>query len=95
VETESKPMTKLIDALTARTRFGELMDEVDADQVRFVVSRRGKAKVVILSVRDYLRNVIKQPDLLTTIQVSAQKAGLDKLSEAEIDVEIAAHRQSK
>jgi prevent-host-death family protein len=88
-------MTKLIDALTARTRFGELMDEVDADQVRFVVSRRGKAKVVILSVRDYLRNVIKQPDLLTTIQVSAQKAGLDKLSEAEIDVEIAAHRQSK
>ena len=95
METESKPMTKLIDALTARTRFGELMDEVDADQVRFVVSRRGKAKVVILSVRDYLRNVIKQPDLLTTIQVSAQKAGLDKLSEAEIDVEIAAHRQSK
>lgn len=95
MEAEIKPLTKLIDALTARTRFGELMDEVDADQVRFVVSRRGKAKVVILSVRDYLKNVIKQPDLLTTIQVSAQEAGLDKLSEAEIDAEIAAHRQSK
>ena len=67
------------------------MDEVDADQVRFVVSRRGKAKVVILSVRDYLKNVIKQPgDTLTTIQVSAQKAGLDNFSEAKIDAEIVA-----
>ena len=95
MEAEIKPMTKLIDALTARTRFGELMDEVDADQVRFVVSRRGKAKVVILSVRDYLKNVVKQPELLTTIQVSAQEAGLDKLTEAEIDAEIAVHRQAK
>ncbi len=51
--------------------------------------------MVILSVRDYLRNVIKQPDLLTNIQVSAPEAGLAKLSEAEIDAEIAAHRQSK
>ena len=72
----------------ARTRFGELMDEVDADQVRFVVSRRGKAKVVILSVRGYLGNVIKQPDLLTNIQVSAPEAGLAKLPEAEIDTEV-------
>ena len=95
MEAEIKPLTKLIDALTARTRFGELMDEVDADQVRFVVSRRGKAKVVILSVRDYLKNVIKQPDLLTTIQVGAREAGLAELSEAEIDAEIAAHRRSK
>jgi len=95
MEAEARPITKLSDALTARTRFGELMDEVDADQVRFVVSRRGKAKVVILSVRGYLGNVIKRPDLLTNIQVSAPEAGLAKLSEAEIDAEIAAHRQSK
>lgn len=78
-----------------RTRFGKLIDEVDADQVRFVVSRRGKAKVVILSVRDYLKNVVKQPEFLTTIQLSAQEAGLDKLSEEEIEAEIAAYRKSK
>jgi prevent-host-death family protein len=87
-------MTKLIDALTARTRFGELMDEVDADQVRFVVSRRGKAKVVIMSVRDYLMNVVKQPELLTRIQLSGQKAGLNKITEAEIEAEIAAYRKA-
>jgi len=95
MEAEVKPITKLIDALTARTRFGELMDEVEADQVRFVVSRRGKAKVVILSVRDYLRNVVKQPELLTKIQLSAQEAGLDKITDQEIDAEISGYRKSK
>jgi prevent-host-death family protein len=90
-----KSMTKLIDALTARTRFGELMDEVEADQVRFVVSRRGKAKVVIMSVRDYLMNVVKQPELLAKIQLSAQAAGLDKVTEEEIDAEISAYRKAE
>jgi len=94
VESGAKSITKLIDALTARTRFGELMDEVDADQVRFVVSRRGKAKVVIMSVRDYLTNVVKQPELLTRIQLSAQAAGLDKITEKEIDAEIATYRKA-
>jgi prevent-host-death family protein len=90
-----KSMTKLIDALTARTRFGELMDEAEADQVRFVVSRRGKAKVVIMSVRDYLMNVVKQPELLTKIQLSAQAAELDKTTEEEIDAEISAYRKAE
>lgn len=92
MQVENKPITKLIDALTARTRFGELLDEIDREQTRVVVSRRGKAKVVIMSVSDYLRNIVKQPELLAKIQISAQKAGLDKISDAEIDAEIAAYR---
>jgi prevent-host-death family protein len=95
VDSGVKSMTKLIDALTARTRFGELMDEAEADQVRFVVSRRGKAKVVIMSVRDYLMNVVKQPELLTKIQLSAQAAELDKTTEEEIDAEISAYRKAE
>jgi len=92
---ESKSMTKLIDALSARTRFGELMEEAEKGKTRFLVSRRGKPKVVILGVRDYLKNVIKQPEILTTIQLSAQKAGLDKMSDKEIESEIADYRRSK
>jgi prevent-host-death family protein len=94
MESGAKSMTKLIDALTARTRFGELMDEVDADQVRFVVSRRGKAKVVIMSVRDYLTNVVKQPELLARIQLSAQTAELNELTDETIEAEIAAYRKA-
>jgi prevent-host-death family protein len=71
------------------------MEEAEKGKTRFLVSRRGKPKVVILGVRDYLKNVIKQPEILTTIQLSAQKAGLDKMSDKEIESEIADYRRSK
>lgn len=87
--------TKFIDALSARTRFGELMEEAERGKTRFLVSRRGKPKVVILGVGDYFKNVIKQPKILTTIQMSAKKAGLDKITDREINAEIAAYRRSK
>jgi len=92
---QTRSMTILIDAFSARTRFGELMEKAGTGKTRFLVSRRGKPKVVILGVEDYLRNIIKQPEILTTIQLSAKKAGLDKLSDEEIDAEIAAYRRSK
>jgi hypothetical protein len=44
------------------------------------VSRRGKSKVVILRVEEYLKNIVKQPEILATIHLSAQKAGLDKMA---------------
>jgi len=71
------------------------MEEAEKGKIRFLVSRRGKPKLVIFGVRDYLKNVIKQPEILTTIQLSAQKAGLDKMSDKEIESEIADYRRSK
>lgn len=88
-------MTKLIDAFSARTRFGYLMEKTEKENLRFLVSRRGTPKVVILSVEDYLRNIIKQPTLLAEIQISAQESGLDKMTDEEIDAEIKAYRKSK
>jgi prevent-host-death family protein len=92
---EAKAVTKLIDAISARTQFRKLMEEAEKGKTRFLVSRRGKPKVVILGVEDYLKNVIKQPEILTTIQLSAKKAGLDKMSGQEIEAEISAYRRSK
>lgn len=63
-------MTKLIDALSARTRFGEIMEKAEKGNTRFVVSRHGKAKVVILSVDDYLRNFVKKKALRVTPQIA-------------------------
>ena len=90
----SKPVTRLIDALTARTRFGEIMEQAAREQVRFVVSRRGKAKVVILSIEDYLHSIIKKPEVLVKLQLDAQRAGRETFSEEEIDAEITAYRRS-
>ncbi|OPX19069.1 MAG: hypothetical protein BZ151_11230 [Desulfobacca sp. 4484_104] len=92
---EIKPTTRLIDALTVRTRFGEIMETVEQEQVRFVVSRRGKAKLVILGIRDYLRNIIKKPEVLVQLQLEAKEAGQDTIADAEIDAEIAAARQAQ
>jgi prevent-host-death family protein len=91
----TKSVTKLIDALSVRTRLGEVMEQAEKENVRFLVSRRGKPKVVILSVEDYLRNVVKKDQLLAEIQLDAQKAGLDKISEGEIESEIQSYRRAK
>jgi prevent-host-death family protein len=91
---ETRPMTKLIDALTVRTRFGEIMETVEREEVRYVVSRRGKAKMVLMSVRDYLKNIVKKPNILVQLQMDAKKAGRDTISDNEIDTEIAAYRKS-
>ena len=91
----TKPVTKLIDALSVRTHLGEVMEEAEKENTRFLVSRRGKPVVVILGVEDYLRNVVKKNELLAEIQIGAKKAGLDKLTGREIDAEILSYRRSK
>ena len=91
----TKSATKLVDALSARIHFGEMMEEAEKDKTRFLVSRRGKPKVVILSVEDYLKNIVKQPEILATIQLSAKKAGLSKMTDKDIEAEITSYRRSK
>ncbi|PIW23050.1 MAG: hypothetical protein COW32_01490 [Candidatus Aquicultor secundus] len=46
-------MTKTIDAHSARIHFGQVLDEVQADESRFYVKRRGKVAAVIMSAADY------------------------------------------
>lgn len=89
-----KPMAKLINALSVRTRLGEVMEEAEKENTRFVVSRRGKPAVVILGVEDYLRNIVKKDELLAEIQLGAQKAGLDQMTDEEIDTEIRSCRRN-
>ena len=80
-------MTQLIDALSARTRFGELMQRAVQENIRFLVSRRGKPAVVIMSVDDYLKNVLKKPTLLTEIQQKGSAPGFKEKLADEIKAE--------
>ena len=91
----AKIMTRLIDALSVRNRFGEVMEQAEKENVRFLVSRRGKPKVVILGVEDYLRDVVKKDQLLAEIQLDAKKSGLDKISDTAIEAEIQGYRRSQ
>ena len=89
----SLKVTKNISALIARTQLGQILERVKKNQDRFLISKKGEATAVILSVEDYLRNIVKQPDVLTKLQKQAKKAGTDKLSLENIDSEIKAFRK--
>jgi len=61
----SLKVTKNISALIARTQLGQILERVKKNQDRFLITKKGEATAVILSVEDYLRNIVKQPDVLT------------------------------
>jgi prevent-host-death family protein len=88
-------MTRNISALIARTQLGQILERVKKNQERFVITRKGEPTAVILSVEDYLRNVVKQPKVLTKLQQQAKKAGTAKLTIEEIDAEIKTFRQGR
>jgi prevent-host-death family protein len=89
----SLKVTKSISALIARTQLGQILERVKKNQDRFLISKKGEATAVILSVEDYLKNIVKQPNALTKLQKQAKKAGTDKLSLEDIDAEIKAFRK--
>jgi hypothetical protein len=86
-------MDRRIDAHIARTQFGQILDLVTKNNDRFIVDRRGEPAVVIMSVQDFIRTAAPPPDWLDKAWAGAKQRGLDKLTPAEIDDEIAAYRR--
>ncbi|MBZ0159075.1 MAG: type II toxin-antitoxin system Phd/YefM family antitoxin [bacterium] len=84
----TKHTTRVVSALTARTQLGAIMQRARDNQERFIVDRRGEPQVVILSVEDYFRNVVKEPQSLARLQAEARQRGLDKFPMSAIDREI-------
>lgn len=88
-------MTRKITAVTARTQFGQIVDRAVDHNDRFLVERNGELAVLILSVNDFVKTLAPPPDWLTDIQDDAKRKGLDKLTMADIDAEIAAARRDR
>lgn len=88
-------MTKVISALTARTQFGQIMDRAEKNKERFIVDRRGKPRVVIMGIKDYIDSIAPAPDWLKKAWETSQREGLDKLTMREIDAEIRSYRQER
>lgn len=88
-------MTRNITADEARTEFAEIMDRAIEHNDRFLVERDDESAVLILSVADYVRTLAPPPDWLKEIQDDAKRKGLDKLTMADIDAEIAAARRER
>lgn len=71
------------------------MRRAKEEQARFVVDRRGEPQVVIMGIKDFLRNIAPEPEVLAAIRAEARRKSKNKLSMREIDGEIAAFRREK
>ncbi len=88
-------MTKSVPAFIARTQFGQILERVSQNNERFLITKKGEAKAIILGVEDFLRSIVETPQSLFALQEEAQKSGADKLTLEEIEKEISAVRQIK
>jgi prevent-host-death family protein len=90
---DAKRMQNVVSALTARTQLGQILRRASEKDERFVVDRRGKPSVIIMSVRDYIRNVAPTPAAYRAIRQEATRNGTSSVSMRDIDREIATHRR--
>ncbi len=91
----ASPVTKSVPAFIARTQFGQILERVSRNRDRFLVTRKGELKAVILGVEDFLEAVVKAPKSLVALQRQARRRGTDKLTLEQIEQEIAAVRRAK
>jgi prevent-host-death family protein len=93
--TKNKRTQNVVSALTARTNLGQILKRASEKDERFVVDRRDKPSVIIMSVRDYIRTIAPAPAAYRAIREDAKKNGTSSLTMRDIDREIAAVRRER
>ena len=88
-------MNNIISALTARTQLGQILKRAAEKDERFLVDRRGQPSVIIMSIKDYIKNIAPTPAAYQAIRQDAKSKGTASLSMREIEREIAAVRKQQ
>ena len=84
----------LVSALEARVNFGKLLRRVEEGN-SLVIEKRGSPKAVLLSIRDYVRLAVPEPEVLRLIGIESKRKKTNKLNPARIDQVIKAARRFK
>lgn len=85
----------VVSALNARSKFGELLRRVETEGRSLVIEKRGTPRAVLLSLRDYVRLAVPEPEILQIIGRESKQKGKDRLSSRQIDRIIKATRSAK
>ena len=85
----------VVTALDARTNFGKLLRRVEDDGQSIVIEKRGRPRAVLLSVRDYVRLAVPEPEVLRMLGMESKSKGTNRLRTAQIDQIVKAARKSK
>jgi prevent-host-death family protein len=93
--TASRPIARIVSALTARTQFGQILKRAGQNRERFVVGKRGDPKVIIMGIEEYLRNFTKPLPVVEEIRREAKAKGLDRLTMRDINREIKRYRKER
>lgn len=82
------PMTRSVPALLARTHFGQIIDRVSKNDARFVVTKNGRARAVILGIEDFLQTVKAPPESVAELEELVREGDTHRLMPEEIGEEI-------
>jgi prevent-host-death family protein len=83
-------MNNIVSAVTARTQLGQILKRAGEKHERFLVDHRGEPAVIIMSIKDYIKNIAPTPDAYKAARQEAKRKGAVSLKMREIDREIAA-----
>ena len=85
----------VVTALNLRTNFGKLLRRVETEGRSLVIEKRGTPRAVLLSVRDYVRLAVPEPEVLRIIGHESTQKRKDRLSSRQIDRVIKVARAAK
>jgi len=88
-------MGNVISALTARTQFGQVLEQVAENRRSFIIQKRGSPKAVLLGIQDYIKLAAPEPEILKAIGAGSIRRGTDKLTRRQIDRIIQEARASR
>jgi len=74
-----------VTALDARTNFGKLLRRVEDEGRSLVIAKRGSPRAVLLSIKDYVRLAVPEPEVLRILGQEARQKGTSRLSARHIE----------
>ena len=85
----------VVTALDARANFGQLLQRVDEEGRLFVIEKRGSPRAVLLSIRDYVRLAVPEPEVLRVIGEECRSKKRNRLTARQIERVIQAARKTR
>ncbi len=85
----------IVSALRARSKFGALLSQVEAENCSLVIEKRGTPRAVLVSLRDYVKLAAPEPEVLKIIGEESKRKGTSSLTSRQIDHVIRSARASR
>jgi len=85
----------VVTALDARANFGKLLQRVEEEGRSLVIEKRGSPRAVLLSLRDYVRLAVPEPEVLRIIGEESRSKKTNRLTARQIERVIQAARKTR